>query len=99
VFLEYQGRIFVPFPLPKLDETPRRFRECDDFCIMTGITWSTAYFPPGTTYSSSFLFLPDMTPSEASGFFSLAGATTELQVCISTGVSTGKVFHPFFPGD
>jgi hypothetical protein len=35
-----------------------------------------------------------MTPSEASGFFSLAGATTELQVCILTGVSTGKVFHP-----
>lgn len=52
-------------------------------------------FSPGTT-SSSFLFLPEMTPSEASGFFSLAGATTELQVCILTGVSTGKVSHHFF---
>lgn len=53
-------------------------------------------FPPGPTFPSSFLFLPEMTPSEAPGFFSLAGATAELQVCILTGVSAGELSHPVF---
>lgn len=88
----------MPCLLPELDETPRRFRECDDFCIMTGLHgvrlnffyWNDSFL---------FLFLPDMTSSEASDFFSLAGATTELQVCISTGVSHWKGISFHLSGD